>query len=88
LLLNGDGCPTQRRGYGNRNEGIEMTKTIVFAVALVSLIGAAGVATTHATPLQLLGVSDAAQSQTLGHGSERGECGKGDNDTDRDGDRC
>jgi hypothetical protein len=60
-----------------------MTKTLTLAIAIVALAAAGfgpALATTFAAPSVL--------EQPLGHGSERGECGRGDHDGDHDGDRC
>lgn len=64
-----------------------MTKMIVIA-AIAALAATAGLATSQAAPARQLGLTEAAVVQTIGHGSEAGECGRGDRDRDGDGDRC
>jgi hypothetical protein len=62
-----------------------MTKTLTLTVAFVAL-AAAGIAASTTSIAGTLGASPLAMEQVLGHGNERGECGKGDRDMD--GDRC
>jgi len=61
-------------------------KKITLTTALVALALVEGIAATQAALAQVTGLAPAALQQTLGHGNERGDCGRGDRDNDSD--RC
>lgn len=63
-------------------------KKITLAAVIAGIAVAGAFAASQSAIAQVSGLAPVALEQTLGHEGEGGECGRGDHDSDRDGDRC